>query len=53
MQSFTDMNISRLSAGMPEAQALIAIAHPKFREDLLDFASKVHYLERAPDLMMA
>ncbi len=35
------------------AQALIAIAHPKFREDLLDFASKVHYLERAPDLLMA
>jgi hypothetical protein len=25
MQSFTDMNISHLSAGMPEAQALIAI----------------------------
>jgi len=35
------------------AEALISIAHPQFRDDLLDFASKVHYLERHPDLMMA
>jgi|SRR5579871_773260 len=35
------------------AEALIAIAHPKFRDDLYDFAAKVHYVERVPDLMMA
>ncbi len=35
------------------AEALVSVAHPKFRDDLLDFASKVHYLERHPDLMMA
>jgi acyl-CoA hydrolase len=35
------------------AEALIEIAHPKFRDDLYDFAAKVHYFERTPDLMMA
>jgi 4-hydroxybutyrate CoA-transferase len=28
------------------AEALIAIAHPQFRDQLFDFAAKVHYLER-------
>jgi len=28
------------------AAALIAIAHPKFRDDLYDFAAQVHYLDR-------
>jgi acyl-CoA hydrolase len=27
------------------AEALIAIAHPKFRDELYDFAFQVHYLE--------
>jgi acyl-CoA hydrolase len=35
------------------AEALIEVAHPKFRDDLYDFAAKVHYFERTPDLMMA
>jgi acyl-CoA hydrolase len=33
------------------AEALIAIAHPKFRDELYDFAAKVHYLERKPELV--
>lgn len=33
------------------AEALIAIAHPKFRDELYDFAAKVHYLERRPELV--
>lgn len=33
------------------AEALIAIAHPKFRDDLYDFAAKVHYLDRKPALV--
>jgi acyl-CoA hydrolase len=33
------------------AEALIAIAHPKFRDELHDFAAKVHYLERKPELV--
>jgi 4-hydroxybutyrate CoA-transferase len=28
------------------AEALIAIAHPKFRDELYDFAARVHYLDR-------
>lgn len=28
------------------AAALIAIAHPKFRDELYDFAARVHYLDR-------
>jgi 4-hydroxybutyrate CoA-transferase len=35
------------------AEALIAIAHPKFRDDLYDFAAKVHYVAREPALRMA
>lgn len=35
------------------AEALIAIAHPKFRDELYDFAAKVHYLDRKPGLVMA
>jgi len=30
------------------AEALIAIAHPKFRDELYDFAARVHYLGREP-----
>ena len=33
------------------AEALIAIAHPKFRDELYDFAAKVHYLDRKPALV--
>ncbi len=33
------------------AEALIAIAHPKFRDELYDFAAKVHYLDRKPELV--
>jgi acyl-CoA hydrolase len=33
------------------AEALIAIAHPKFRDELSDFATKVHYLDRKPALV--
>jgi len=33
------------------AEALIAIAHPEFRDELYDFAAKVHYLERRPELV--
>ena len=33
------------------AEALIAIAHPKFRDELSDFAAKVHYLDRRPALV--
>jgi 4-hydroxybutyrate CoA-transferase len=33
------------------AEALIAIAHPKFRDELYDFAGKVHYLDRKPALV--
>ncbi len=33
------------------AEALIAIAHPKFRDQLYDFAAKVHYLDRKPELV--
>jgi 4-hydroxybutyrate CoA-transferase len=35
------------------AEALIAIAHPKFHDELYDFAAKVHYLDRKPDLVLA
>ena len=33
------------------AEALIGIAHPKFRDELYDFAAKVHYLDRKPALV--
>ncbi|HJT88113.1 MAG TPA: acetyl-CoA hydrolase/transferase C-terminal domain-containing protein [Bryobacteraceae bacterium] len=33
------------------AEALIPIAHPKFRNELYDFAAKVHYLDRKPILV--
>lgn len=33
------------------AEALIAIAHPKFRDELSDFAAKVHYLDRKPEFV--
>jgi acyl-CoA hydrolase len=33
------------------AEALIAIAHPKFRDELYDFAAKVHYFDRKPALV--
>jgi acyl-CoA hydrolase len=33
------------------AEALIAIAHPKSRDELYDFAAKVHYLDRKPELV--
>jgi len=33
------------------AEALIAIAHPKFRDELFDFAAKAHYLDRRPALV--
>ena len=32
-------------------EALIAIAEPKFRAELADFARKVHYLEAAPSMI--
>jgi acyl-CoA hydrolase len=32
-------------------EALISIAHPKFRNELYDFARQVHYLESAPALV--
>jgi acyl-CoA hydrolase len=35
------------------AEALIAIAHPNFRDQLYEFAAKVHYLDRKPDLVPA
>ncbi len=35
------------------AEALIAIAHPKFHDELYDFAAKVHYLDRKPGLVLA
>jgi 4-hydroxybutyrate CoA-transferase len=35
------------------AEALIAIAHPKFRDELYDFAAKVRYLDRKPGLLVA
>lgn len=33
------------------AEALIAIAHPSFRDELYDFAAQVHYLDRRPALV--
>ena len=33
------------------AEALIAVAHPKFRDQLYDFAARVHYLGREPVCM--
>lgn len=33
------------------AEALISIAHPKFRNELYDFARRAHYLESAPALV--
>ena len=33
------------------AEALIAIAHPKFRDELYDFAARAHYLDRKPALV--
>lgn len=33
------------------AEALIAIAHPQFRNELYEFACRAHYLERAPVLV--
>jgi len=33
------------------AEALIAIAHPEFRDELYDFASRARYLERRPALV--
>ena len=33
------------------AEALIAVAHPKFRDQLYDFAARVHYLAREPVCM--
>jgi 4-hydroxybutyrate CoA-transferase len=33
------------------AESLIAITHPKFRDDLYDFAVKAHYLERRAALV--
>lgn len=33
------------------AEALIAIAHPRFRDELYDFAEQVHYLDRKPELV--
>jgi acyl-CoA hydrolase len=33
------------------AEALIAIAHPSFRDSLCDFAVKAHYLDRKPALV--
>ncbi len=30
------------------AEALISIAHPKFRDELYDFAAKFHYFDRKP-----
>ena len=35
------------------AEALIAIAHPRFRDELEDYAAKVHYLDRKPGLVLA
>jgi 4-hydroxybutyrate CoA-transferase len=35
------------------AEALIAIAHPKFRDELYDFAAKVRYLDHKPGLLVA
>jgi acyl-CoA hydrolase len=35
------------------AEALIAIAHPRFRDSLYDFAAKVHYLERSREPVLA
>ena len=33
------------------AEALIAIAHPRFRDELYCFAEKNHYLDRKPALV--
>jgi len=33
------------------AEALIAIANPRFRQELEDFAVRAHYLERKPALV--
>ena len=33
------------------AEALIAVAHPDFRDELYDFASQAHYLDRKPVLV--
>ena len=33
------------------AEALIAVAHPDFRDQLYDFASQAHYLDRKPVLV--
>jgi 4-hydroxybutyrate CoA-transferase len=33
------------------AEALIAIAHPKFHDELYDFAAKARYLDRKPELV--
>jgi acyl-CoA hydrolase len=33
------------------AEALISIAHPKFRDELYEFAARVHYLNRRPVLV--
>lgn len=33
------------------AEALIAIAHPKFRDELCEFAARAHYLEARPALV--
>lgn len=35
------------------AEALIAIAHPKFRDELYDFAARAHYMEARPALEVA
>jgi acyl-CoA hydrolase len=32
-------------------EALISIAHPKFRNELYEFAHRAHYLESAPALV--
>ena len=33
------------------SEALISIAHPKFRNELYEFARREHYLEPAPALV--
>ena len=33
------------------AEALTAVAHPKFRDELYDFAAEAHYLDRKPALV--
>ena len=34
------------------SEALIAIAHPKFRDELYGFAAQAHYLDRNPALVV-